>query len=155
MARFFSGPVIASKPVAMTMMSSGYSLPPARMPFCVISSIGPSVLACRKIDHVLTDLSATSQLVNLYTAFTGLFWRFPDGLRSICPRGLLHLLQRPTCFCTNQDSLSAHVAQSERCRGHTFVRSGSARLLERRSAGPNGHDIQRRHQRNAVRHFRQ
>src|SRR3984957_12336603 len=41
----FIGPVIASKPVAKTMMSNSYSLPPARIPFSVISSIGPSVLA--------------------------------------------------------------------------------------------------------------
>ena len=34
------------------MMSSGYSLPPARMPFGVISSIGPSVLASTS-SHVL------------------------------------------------------------------------------------------------------
>ena len=30
---------MASKPVANTMMSHSYSLPPARMPFAVISSI--------------------------------------------------------------------------------------------------------------------
>jgi hypothetical protein len=41
--RFFSGPVSASKPVAKTMMSSSCSLPPARMPFGVISSIGASL----------------------------------------------------------------------------------------------------------------
>src|SRR5258708_20913864 len=57
MARFFSGPVIASKPVAMTMMSSGYSLPPARMPFGVISSIGPSVLASTSATFFLLKVS--------------------------------------------------------------------------------------------------
>ena len=51
----FSGPVSASKPVANTMMSSGYSLPPARMPFSVISSIGPSVLRVDQQHVVLVE----------------------------------------------------------------------------------------------------
>src|ERR1700730_9209905 len=53
----FSGPVSASKPVAMTMMSSGYSLPPARIPFGVISSIGPSVLASTNSTFFLLKVS--------------------------------------------------------------------------------------------------
>jgi hypothetical protein len=56
-AEFFSGPVMASKPVATTIMSSGYSLPPARMPFGVISSIGPSVLASTSSTFFLLKVS--------------------------------------------------------------------------------------------------
>jgi hypothetical protein len=56
-AEVFSGPVIASNPVATTMMSSGYSLPPARMPFGMISSIGPSAPASTSATFFLLKVS--------------------------------------------------------------------------------------------------